>query len=101
MEGASYYEARRIRLIKDLADTDMTLVCEWVDKEVEGYLRKVDGRLRTLMEAISTDKEQCEARKDMIRDALWEGSEALRFNLLAYIVAPQTHTDGVASIEEE
>ena len=83
--GKSFYEAARIRGMGNLQDVTLRSKCRYVDDAITGHLRMVEGRLKTFIEAMSTDKEQCKARKDMVQQMLWEGSEEARFNIFAWI----------------
>jgi len=38
------------------------------------HLQKVEGRLKTFMEAVTEDTAQCEARKSLVAQMVWDGS---------------------------
>lgn len=41
------------------------------------YQRRTEGRLKTFMESITEDPEQCKARKAVVAQMLWADSEYL------------------------
>lgn len=45
-----------------------------VNKRIRDYLRSAEGRLLTFVEAITEYDEQLKARRDMVRNLLWQDS---------------------------
>lgn len=48
-----------------------------ISEAVVDELRVIEGRLKTLMEAITEEGSQCEARKDSVSTAIWQTTSYL------------------------
>lgn len=64
-----------------LADRDFN-----VRQIMADHLQKIEGRLKTFMEAITEDGAQCEARKSLVGQMIWDGSEQAFEFIAEYIL---------------
>jgi len=50
---------------------------ERIAQAVGGELRKIEGRMKTFIEAITENSDQCEARKSIVEIAIWQTTQYL------------------------
>jgi len=58
---------------------------ERVEEVIIHHLRRIEGRLKTFVEALTEDAKQCKAQKDIVRQMIWAEADELLSHIYALL----------------